>query len=138
MLMQGVLLRRLSSSFGQALFHVNMGSHMLKYRCFLTNQSPRCRAPLRDTVPIRSILLRTPTLPLLLLLSFACASPFNASADQPPLPTETPAQAHRRHERVTERRRGVHVLCHRGSSEHAHENTLEAFRATFELSRTAE
>ena len=32
-----------------------------------------------------------------------------------------------------DRRKGVHIICHRGASEHAHENTLEAFRATFEL-----
>jgi hypothetical protein len=32
-----------------------------------------------------------------------------------------------------ERRKGVHLICHRGASGHAHENTLEAFRATFEL-----
>src|SRR4029077_12107513 len=36
-------------------------------------------------------------------------------------------------ERVAARRKGVHVICHRGASGHAHENTLEAFRATFEL-----
>jgi hypothetical protein len=34
---------------------------------------------------------------------------------------------------VAARRNGVDVICHRGASEHAHENTLEAFRATFEL-----
>jgi len=39
----------------------------------------------------------------------------------------------RRHERVAERRKGVDIICHRGASEFAHENTLEAFRATFEL-----
>ena len=38
-----------------------------------------------------------------------------------------------RHERVAERRKGTDIICHRGASEHAHENTLEAFRATFEL-----
>jgi glycerophosphoryl diester phosphodiesterase len=36
-------------------------------------------------------------------------------------------------ERVAERRGRVHIICHRGASEFAHENTLEAFRATFEL-----
>jgi hypothetical protein len=46
---------------------------------------------------------------------------------------ETPAEARRRHERVAERRKGADVICHRGASEHAHENTLEAFRASFEL-----
>jgi hypothetical protein len=55
------------------------------------------------------------------------------SAQQPPIPAETPEQAERRHQRVAERRRGVDVICHRGAAEHAHENTLEAFRATFEL-----
>lgn len=42
-------------------------------------------------------------------------------------------QAADRHQRVAERRRGVPVICHRGASEFAHENTLEAYRATFEL-----
>jgi hypothetical protein len=46
---------------------------------------------------------------------------------------ETPAEATARHERVAERRKGTDVICHRGASEHAHENTLEAYRATFEL-----
>jgi hypothetical protein len=46
---------------------------------------------------------------------------------------ETPEAARRRHERVAERRKGTDVICHRGASEHAHENTLEAFRAAFEL-----
>src|SRR5204862_2709032 len=48
-------------------------------------------------------------------------------------PAETKAEADRRRERVAERRKGVDIICHRGASEHAHENTLEAFRATFEL-----
>src|SRR6266550_2754544 len=57
-----------------------------------------------------------------------------ASAAEPPeVRIESPAEATRRHERVTERRRGIDIICHRGSSELAHENTLEAFRATFEL-----
>src|SRR5262245_41136726 len=46
---------------------------------------------------------------------------------------ESPADAKRRHDRVAERRQGPGILCHRGASEHAHENTLEAYRATFEL-----
>ena len=50
-----------------------------------------------------------------------------------PIPTETPAEAKARHERVAERRKGVDIICHRGASEFAHENTLEAYRATFEL-----
>jgi Glycerophosphoryl diester phosphodiesterase family len=52
------------------------------------------------------------------------------------LPTaraETPDEAKRRHELVAERLQRTKIFCHRGSSEFAHENTLEAFRATFEL-----
>jgi hypothetical protein len=48
-------------------------------------------------------------------------------------PAEAPADAARRHARVAERLKGVDIICHRGSSEVAHENTLEAFRATFDL-----
>jgi hypothetical protein len=55
------------------------------------------------------------------------------AGDQPEIRKETPAEAMRRHERVAERRKGVDIICHRGASEFAHENTLEAFRATFEL-----
>src|SRR5437660_11598662 len=57
----------------------------------------------------------------------------SAAAGEPPIPAETPEQAKARHERVVERRKGVDIICHRGASEHAHENTLEAFRATFEV-----
>lgn len=46
---------------------------------------------------------------------------------------ETPDEAKRRHDQVAERRKHTCVIAHRGSSEFAHENTLEAFRATFEL-----
>lgn len=66
---------------------------------------------------------------LLLLLGGSRAP----AADQPAIPPEAPAEAQRRHERVAERRKGVDIICHRGASEHAHENTLEAYRATFEL-----
>jgi hypothetical protein len=55
------------------------------------------------------------------------------AASEPAVPAETPDQARQRHDRVAERRKGVDVICHRGSSQHAHENTLEAFRATFVL-----
>src|SRR5262245_64775178 len=48
-------------------------------------------------------------------------------------PAETADEAKRRHDRVADRRKGVDIICHRGSSEFAHENTLEAYRATFEL-----
>src|SRR5262249_3968704 len=68
---------------------------------------------------------RGPSLILLLWGAVAAAAPV--------VPAETPAEAKRRHERVAERRKGVDIICHRGASEHAHENTLEALRATFEL-----
>jgi hypothetical protein len=48
-------------------------------------------------------------------------------------PIETPNETKQRHERITERRGGTDIICHRGASEFAQENTLEAFRATFEL-----
>jgi hypothetical protein len=47
--------------------------------------------------------------------------------------SETAEQSAQRHKRVAERRANVHIICHRGASEFAHENTLEAFRASFEL-----
>jgi PhoPQ-activated pathogenicity-related protein len=56
-----------------------------------------------------------------------------AESATPAVPAETPEEARRRHERVAARRKGVDIICHRGASEHAHENTLEAFRAAFEL-----
>ena len=48
-------------------------------------------------------------------------------------PVETPNEASQRHERIAKRREGTDIICHRGASEFAQENTLEAFRATFEL-----
>jgi hypothetical protein len=48
-------------------------------------------------------------------------------------PIETPNEARQRHERIAERRGSTDIICHRGASEFAQENTLEAFRATFEL-----
>jgi hypothetical protein len=53
--------------------------------------------------------------------------------EQSVIPNESSEHAKLRHERVAERRKGTDVICHRGASEFAHENTLEAFRATFEL-----
>src|SRR6266480_7799860 len=55
------------------------------------------------------------------------------AGDSPNILKETLAEAKRRHERVAERRKGTDIICHRGASEYAHENTLEAYRATFEL-----
>jgi hypothetical protein len=49
------------------------------------------------------------------------------------IPAETPDEAQKRHARVAQRRGRVHIICHRGASEIAHENTMEAFRASFEL-----
>lgn len=68
-------------------------------------------------------------LALLLLLAPGSVT----AADLPAVPAETPADAAARHARVKERRKGVDVICHRGASEHVHENTLEAFRAAFVL-----
>ena len=58
---------------------------------------------------------------ILFAMSSACAA------------AETREQAAARHARVAERRAGVGVICHRGAAEFAHENTLDAYRATFEL-----
>ncbi len=67
------------------------------------------------------------------LLALACWPWPPGWAAQGAIPPETPAEAKARHARVAERLRGVHIICHRGASEFAHENTLEAYRATFEL-----
>src|SRR5262245_39726054 len=52
---------------------------------------------------------------------------------QPAITAETPLEAKSRHLQVVQRRGAIAIICHRGASEHAHENTLEAYRATFEL-----
>jgi hypothetical protein len=49
------------------------------------------------------------------------------------IPAEATAEAKKRRERVAERGKRTHIICHRRASEFAHENTLEAYRATFEL-----
>jgi Glycerophosphoryl diester phosphodiesterase family len=49
------------------------------------------------------------------------------------VPAETAQQSRERHAKVAERRQSTGVICHRGAAEFAHENTLEAYRATFEL-----
>ncbi|MCI0699932.1 MAG: glycerophosphodiester phosphodiesterase family protein [Planctomycetia bacterium] len=56
-----------------------------------------------------------------------------AGIDQPSIRAETPDEVNQRHARVADRRKGTDTICHRGASEHAQENTLEAFRASFEL-----
>jgi hypothetical protein len=43
------------------------------------------------------------------------------------------ASSTERHQGVAQRRAGVAIICHRGAHEFALENTLEAYRATFEL-----
>jgi hypothetical protein len=82
---------------------------------------------------MKSNFLRLPVLSAFLLLVWAFGGLSAFAADPPAIPAETPAEAKRRHERVAERRKGTDIICHRGASEHAHENTLEALRATFEL-----
>ena len=46
---------------------------------------------------------------------------------------EEKAKRAERHRRVAERGGSVHIICHRGAVEFAHENTMEAYRAAFEL-----
>jgi hypothetical protein len=77
----------------------------------------RCTATLLSAAALALVLVPSPPSP----------------AGQAKIPPEAPAEAKARHARVAERLRGVHIICHRGASEHAHENTLEAYRATFEL-----
>jgi hypothetical protein len=80
-----------------------------------------------------SVRPRTLALSLFLLSAGLFGSPPAPAADPPAAPADPPVEAVRRHEVVAGRRKGAVVICHRGASEHAHENTLEAFRATFEL-----
>ncbi len=77
--------------------------------------------------------LRTLARPSFFLLTGLLSVAPVFAADPPAIPAETPAEAAHRHEVVATRRKGAVVICHRGASELAHENTLEAFRATFEL-----
>jgi hypothetical protein len=70
---------------------------------------------------------------LLLALTLTLSTLRAHAAEPPAIPLETPGAAKARHERVAERRKGPGIICHRGASEHAQENTLEAFRATFLL-----
>ena len=55
------------------------------------------------------------------------------AADRFVVPAETQEQNAERHRRVGARRKGVAIIVHRGAAEFAHENTLEAYRASFEL-----
>jgi hypothetical protein len=65
------------------------------------------------------------------IASFCAAN--DVAATPPEVPAESPESAKTRHERVAKRRQNIGIFCHRGACEHAHENTLEAYRATFEL-----
>lgn len=89
--------------------------------------------PLRATSRGRSIRF-------LIVAAHFLSSPLHAAEPQPsflgtqPQPAaESPEAAAHRHQRVAARRKGVEIIAHRGSLEFAHENTLEAYRATFEL-----
>jgi Glycerophosphoryl diester phosphodiesterase family len=66
-------------------------------------------------------------------LLFALTAPAGRAVEEPRIAKESPDDAKRRHERVAERRKGTAIICHRGASEFAHENTLEAYRAALEL-----
>jgi glycerophosphoryl diester phosphodiesterase len=63
------------------------------------------------------------------LISWICA----ASAVGDAIPDESLAAALSRHQRVAARRSDTQIICHRGAVEFAHENTLEAYRAAFDL-----
>jgi hypothetical protein len=82
---------------------------------------------------MKSLLPRSSVRLVALIAAFLCSVIGGHASDPPAIRQETPDEAMRRHERVAERRKGVDIICHRGASEFAHENTLEAFRATFEL-----
>jgi hypothetical protein len=73
---------------------------------------------------------RSAPLAALFVVSILAAS---ATSQEPKMAAESPEDAKLRHERVAERRKGTGIICHRGASEFAHENTLEAYRAAFEL-----
>jgi Glycerophosphoryl diester phosphodiesterase family len=75
----------------------------------------------------------SPLARVLLTALLAAALTNVAAAQTRNAPAEDPADAQKRHARIEERRKTLGIICHRGASELAHENTLEAFRATFEL-----
>jgi hypothetical protein len=71
---------------------------------------------------------------LVVLAAVVCgAAAMARAADRFVVPSETPEQSAERYRRVAERRKGIIIIVHRGSAEFAHENTLEAYRASFEL-----
>lgn len=70
---------------------------------------------------------------ILALICLAASLAYVTDAPPEDAVAETAAQAEKRHAQVAARRQQTIVLCHRGAQEFAHENTLEAYRATFEL-----
>lgn len=68
-------------------------------------------------------------MPTFLILFCSVVFTFGELATKP----ESPEAAKLRHEQVAQRRGRTHLICHRGAAEFAHENTLEAYRASFEL-----
>jgi hypothetical protein len=80
-------------------------------------------------------MIRLPHVLLLLIVigSLCSDTPCKLATENPAIPRESLAEENRRHQRVAERRSGIDIICHRGASEFAHENTLEAYRASFEL-----
>jgi hypothetical protein len=85
--------------------------------------------PTMTTVPLNGHAIRI----LVLIVALLGMAVDGRAGDALAIPTESATHAARRHELIAERRRGLDIICHRGASEHAHENTLEAIRATFEL-----
>jgi glycerophosphoryl diester phosphodiesterase len=73
------------------------------------------------------------TLWFALLIAFASARVASPESSPTPADPAGPVSNVERLQRVTARKKQPHVICHRGASEFAHENTLEAYRATFEL-----
>lgn len=69
------------------------------------------------------------------ILSLLFVSVVALTAETEPTPEDPGGRERtaRRQAQVSARRKSVHIICHRGASEFACENTLEAYRATFEL-----
>lgn len=69
----------------------------------------------------------------LILFAFMTITAAAPAAEPYRAPVESPAERTTRLQRVAQRRKGVQIITHRGASEFAHENTLEAYRASLEL-----
>lgn len=70
---------------------------------------------------------------IIFLLALLALTGCSISSDHFSIPSESRQEAAARKAIVAERKKGVEVICHRGASEFAHENTLEAYRAALEL-----